>query len=92
MYIHTLFLAVVLLLMGLLCIGEAEDLISTRLGNIVCRGMMLFWLLRLLVQFFGYSPELWRGRRFETVVHVIFICIWSYFSLVFGLAGWHAIS
>jgi hypothetical protein len=32
----------------------------------VALGCGLFWLARLLVQFFGYSAQLWRGKGFET--------------------------
>lgn len=88
MYIHTLFIAVILLLMGLLCVAEAEDLLTTRLGAVFCRGIMAFWMLRLCVQLFGYSPALWRGRRFETGAHVAFTGLWTYLSAVFGIAGW----
>ncbi|RTQ49011.1 hypothetical protein EJV47_14650 [Hymenobacter gummosus] len=87
MYIHTLFLAVALLLMGLLCLSSAPELTGTVLGRRVCLGLGLFWLLRLLVQFFGYSAALWRGKRFETVVHVLFILLWSYLTMVFLVVG-----
>ena len=82
MYIHTLFLAVVLLLMGVLCVSSAEALISTPLGNRICVGLGLFWLLRLIIQFWGYSSLLWRGKSFETTVHVIFSLLWTYFTIV----------
>lgn len=83
MYIHTLFLAVMLLLMGLLCISSAQELISTSLGRRVCFGFGLFWLLRLIVQFWGYSSLLWRGKQFETTVHFLFSGLWGYFTVVF---------
>ena len=83
MYIHTLFLAVVLLLMGLLCISSAQELISSSLGKRICFGLGLFWLLRLLVQFWGYSSLLWRGKPFETMVHILFSGLWVYVTAVF---------
>ena len=40
------------------------------------------------IQFFGYSSELWKGKKFETVIHVLFVFIWTYLSVVFLLASW----
>ncbi|RFP66059.1 hypothetical protein D0N36_05590 [Hymenobacter lapidiphilus] len=88
MYIHTLFLALALLLVGLLCLAYAPELTSTRLGQALCRGLGAFWLLRLVVQFVGYSPALWRGKRFETGMHVAFSLLWAYLTAVFLAAGW----
>ncbi|MBH8556843.1 hypothetical protein [Hymenobacter negativus] len=87
MYVHTFFVAFVVLLMGVLCLTSAPELLGTPLGRRVALGCGIFWLARLLIQFFGYSPELWRGKRFETCVHLIFIACWSYLSGVFLLAG-----
>jgi hypothetical protein len=84
MYIHTLFVGLVVLLMGLLCLTSARDLVHTPLGRQVCLGLGIFWAIRLAVQFVGYSPALWRGKGFETAVHVVFVCLWGYLTLVFG--------
>ena len=87
MYVHTFFVAFTVLLMGVLCLTSAAELTSTPLGRKVALGCGLFWLARLLVQFFGYSAELWRGKRFETVVHIVFTAFWTYLSAVFLLVG-----
>jgi hypothetical protein len=83
MYIHTLFIAVVVFLMGVLCISSAEELITSPLGKRICFGLGLFWLLRLIVQFWGYSSDLWRGKKFETIMHLVFSGLWVYFIVVF---------
>jgi len=83
MYVHTLFIALIILLMGVLCLTSSADLVSTTLGKRACLGLGLFWVTRLLIQFFGYSSELWRGKVFETVIHVIFSILWLYLSVVF---------
>ncbi|AHJ97024.1 hypothetical protein [Hymenobacter swuensis] len=88
MYVHTLFIALLVLLSGLLCLGYAPDLVHTPLGRVVCLGMGIFWLLRLVVQFVGYSPQLWRGKRFETMVHVLFSLFWLYLTVVFLRVYW----
>ena len=83
MYVHTFFLALMLLLIGLLCITSATELVATRLGNKICLGLGIFWMLRLYVQFFIYSPQLWKGKRFETTIHILFSILWVYLSVVF---------
>lgn len=87
MTIHTFFIAFVVLLLGLLCLSAGEDLINTALGRRVCLGMGIFWAIRLFIQFFGYSAVLWKGKRFETIMHVIFALLFAYMSVVFLLAG-----
>ena len=83
MYVHTFFIAFVVLLMGLLCITCSYDLLTTPLGQQVILGLFLFWGIRLLFQFFIYSSKLWKGKLFETLIHIIFSCIWVYFTTVF---------
>ncbi len=83
MHIHALFIAVVVMLMGLLCLTSAHELVSTPLGRRIAFFLGIFWAFRLLVQLFGYSRQLWNGKRLETGVHVLFILLWSYVSAVF---------
>ena len=83
MYVHTFFVALVVLLMGLLCVSASEEITHSILGKKIALGLFVFWALRLYFQFFVYSPELWRGKRFETFVHVLFSAFWFYISAVF---------
>jgi len=85
MYVHTFFVAFMIFLMGMLCIYCAEDLVSTRLGKQVALGLFIFWGLRLIFQFFVYSPKLWRGKPFETAMHIIFSMLWIYLTVIFYL-------
>lgn len=82
-YVHSFFIAFVVFLMGVLCLTSSEELIGTVLGKRICLGIGLFWTARLFVQFFVYSSKLWRGKRRETIVHVLFSVFWIYFSSVF---------
>lgn len=84
MYVHTFFIGVTVALMGLLCLLIPDELISTRLGKYLATGLFAFWLLRLAVQFFYYSPDLWRGKRFETTIHILFIALWTYLTVLFA--------
>jgi len=83
MYVHTFFVALVVFLMGILCLTSANELVETNLGRKVAFGLWVFWTLRLIFQFFVYSTDLWRGKKFETAVHVVFSLFWIYLSMVF---------
>jgi len=80
MIIHTLFIALVVFLMGLLCLTSATELIETRLGKTISLGLGIFWSLRLVIQLFGYSTNLWKGKPFETTIHILFSGLWIYLS------------
>jgi len=86
LYVHTFFIAFVVLLMGLLCMGYSEDLLNTSLGKVTCIGLFGFWATRLVFQFFVYSSKLWNGKRFETIMHILFSMLWMYVSGVFLFA------
>lgn len=83
MKVHTFFIALVVFLMGLLCLTSSNELINTELGKKVSLGFGIFWSFRLVIQFFGYSSKLWKGKRMETIVHIIFSILWTYLSYVF---------
>lgn len=87
MYVHTFFIALAVLLMGVICLYSCTDIVNTKLGRQLSFGLFIFWFARLLAQFFVYSPKLWKGKRFETTVHVLFSMLWIYFSGVFLLVS-----
>lgn len=86
MSIHTFFVALIVLLMGLLCLTSAIELTTTKLGKTISLGLAIFWSLRLFIQFFGYSNQLWKGKTFETFVHIFFVVLWLYVSVLFWVA------
>jgi len=88
MFVHTFFIALMVFLMGLLCLTSSTVLIQTSLGKTISLGLGIFWTLRLFVQFFGYSSQLWRGKTFETIIHVIFSGLWIYVSTIFWINYW----
>lgn len=83
MIVHTFFIALTVFLMGLLCFTSSGELIETPLGKKISFGFGIFWTIRLIIQFFGYSPQLWKGKKFETTVHVLFTLLWTYLSFIF---------
>ena len=83
MIIHTFFIALMVFLMGLMCLSSAYELTETTLGKRISLGLGIFWAFRLLIQYFGYSSVLWRGKKLETIIHIVFSGFWTYLSLVF---------
>jgi hypothetical protein len=42
----------------------------------------------MLMQWFFYSPAIWRGHRFNTVMHAVFSITWVYVTATFAAALW----
>lgn len=82
MYVHMFFVAFVVLLMGCLAAFTPSGFF-TPFGRVVSLVFFVFWFVRLLFQLFVYSPALWRGKRFETVIHVTFTILWSALSAIY---------
>lgn len=85
MVIHTMFIGLTIFLMGTLCFLCSTELVTSTLGKKISIGLSIFWLVRLFVQFFGYSSELWKGKTFETWIHILFSLLWTYISIIFIL-------
>jgi hypothetical protein len=83
LYVHTFFIAFIVLLMGLLCLSYSHELVHDPFGRVISLGLFVFWLTRLVFQFLIYSPKVWRGKKFETVMHIVFSTAWTYFTSVF---------
>src|SRR5580698_9434673 len=83
MYVHIFFIAFGVLLIGLLCLTSSHELSTTIIGKNISLGLGIFWTVRLFVQFFGYSSKLWKGKPFETAIHILFSMFWAYLSTVF---------
>ncbi len=83
MKVHSFFIALTVFLMGILCLTSSTELIRTVLGNRIILGLAVFWNIRFFIQLFGYSTQLWKGKFFETMVHIAFTMFWIYLSIVF---------
>ena len=88
MVVHTFFIALIVLLMGLLCVTSSIELFETVIGNKIALGLGIFWSFRLLIQFFGYSSSHWKGKSFETIIHIILSILWTYLSVLFFFIYW----
>ncbi len=86
MVVHTFFIALTVFMMGVLSLFYSSELISTPFGRVIALGFAIFWFIRLVFQFFVYSKELWKGKTFETVMHIVFAITWIYLTIVYFLA------
>jgi len=80
---HTFFIALTVFLMGLLCVTSATELVETNFGKRISLGLSIFWFIRLIFQLFVYSSLLWKGKKFETIMHTLFTAFWIYISAIF---------
>ncbi len=83
MKVHTFFIALTVFLMGLLCVTSTQDLLQTELGRKLCLGLGVFWLIRLFFQFFIYPSILWKGKKLETIIHIVAVVFWIFLSYSF---------
>jgi hypothetical protein len=85
--LHCFFIALIVMVLGVVSLFFAPALIAPGpLARIVLTCITLFWLFRLLAQFFFYDPKLWRGNRFRTFIHIVFSLLWCYLLGVYGTA------
>ena len=87
--VHTLFIVLLLAFFAVLFAIYAEALLEPGpLSRAVLTGLTIFWTLRLLTQWFVYSPEVWHGNRFNTTVHAVISLVWIYVAGVCAAALW----
>ena len=87
--VHAVFIALILLMSGLLLVLLPHELVApTPLARAVLGGLAVFWGLRLWMQWFMYDRELWRGKRFETAMHFLFSGLWVFLTATFATALW----
>ena len=91
--VHAVFIALILLLSGLLLVLLPHELVApTPLARAVLMGLAAFWGLRLWMQWFMYDRELWHGKRFETAMHFLFSGLWVFLTATFATALWQNFS
>jgi hypothetical protein len=85
--VHCFFIALVLMLLGVCSLFYTDTLLEPGpLSRMLLAGIVLFWLCRLVVQFFVYDTAIWKGNRFYTVMHVFFSVLWMYVVITYGIA------
>jgi hypothetical protein len=86
-FVHSFFIALGVVLGGAASFLCADALLRPGLlSRTLLAGMTVFWLCRLLAQFFAYDSRIWKGNRFRTVMHAVFSVLWIYVSAIYGIA------
>jgi len=87
--VHAFFIALIVALFAALLLTSSNALLEpTRLSRAVLAGLTIFWGMRMLIQWFYYSPALWRGNRVNTAVHCLSSIGWTYMTTTFAAALW----
>lgn len=83
--VHTFFICLILVLMGLPSLFDPWVFIEpSRAGGWMTSSFAIFWAIRLYFQWFVYPADLWRGKRMETFAHWSFSFFWAFLVAVFG--------
>ncbi len=86
-FVHTFFIGLGVMMAGAGSLFYAGVLLEpSALSRAVLAGMVVFWLCRLLAQWFTYDAAIWRGDRFRTAMHVAFSALWIYVTATYGTA------
>jgi hypothetical protein len=86
---HSFFIVLTLALFSVLLLTCSDDLLEpTRLSRALLIGLTIFWGSRMLMQWCFYSPRVWRGHRFHTVMHCVFSGVWIYVTAICAAALW----
>ena len=88
-HVHAWFITITLAIFGVVTIRFADELAAgtNDLGRWLAAGIGIFWLIRWLMQFFYYDSSHWRGKRAETIVHIVLIFLYGSFAGVYLLAA-----
>ena len=88
-HVHAWFITITLAIFGVVTIRFADELAAgtNDLGRWLAAGIGIFWLIRWLIQFFYYDSSHWRGKRAETIVHIVLIFLYGSFAGVYLLAA-----
>ncbi len=91
--VHSIFIVLILGMFSALLLTSAEALLEpTRLSRAILIGLTIFWAVRMLMQWWFYSPDVWRGNRFRTAMHYVFSGSYIYVTATFGAALWSNVS
>jgi len=84
-FVHTFFIGLGVTMAGAGSFLYASALLlPSALSRAILAGMAVFWLCRLLAQWFVYDAALWRGDRFRTWMHGVFSVLWIYVTATYG--------
>lgn len=83
---HTWFLCLTLAMFGVLPPRYLVD--PSPLAFYVASAIAVFWANRLAFQWLHFDASHWRGKGFETTIHVLFTLTWAGLTGVYGTAAY----
>ena len=83
--VHTIFLAVGIFLLGLVCLLDADALMEkTTLGLVGSACFAMCWLSRLLCQIFIFRSEITSDKRINGSLHAAGMALWVFYTGLFS--------
>lgn len=87
-HVHTFFICLVLVMMGLPSLIDPQVFLEKSSAGVwLAWSVSAFWFIRLYFQWFIYQKDLWRGKRLETFVHWWFTFVWAALACLYGACG-----
>ncbi len=91
--VHSAFISITLVLFavwtGLIVFDQARPAAPDALARAVLLGIAVFWGVRAVIQVAYYSPAHWRGQRGRTIIHAVFLVMYSGFCISYGAAAFN---
>lgn len=85
-YVHTAFIVVGILLLGLVCLVIPEVLLAKSQLALVGSGcFFLCWLSRLVCQFLIFTSDITSDRRIDKWMRIFGTLLWIYYTGAFGM-------
>jgi len=87
--VHLWFISLTLLIFGGVTWQYADDMArgGNPLAAWLCGGIALFWGIRTLLQIMYYSSSHWRGKRAQTVAHVVLLGVYVSMTVAYAAAA-----
>lgn len=87
LHLHTFFIAVMCVLLGLVPLVLTDELLAPdRLGTAVLVAECAFWGIRWCAQFVAFPAAIWRSSRLYVVGYLGTAGLWTWVVVVFGAA------
>ena len=83
---HTAFIAIGILLLGLVCaVFPLAFLQRTQLGMVAAACFSMCWISRLVLQFTLFTGDITLSRRFDLFLRICGTLLWAFYSSIFSL-------
>jgi len=85
--VHAFFIGLTVAMLGAASLFFPDAILDRApLSRVFLTGVVVFWTCRLVIQFAVYDSAIWRGRRFYTIMHVVFSVFWVYVVSTYSVA------